>query len=153
MTTLTRWDPFRETVPLRTVMDRLFDESFFEAPRIWERNQSEWSLALDVTEDENEFVVTASLPGITPEDVEITLNDSVLSIVGETQDEKTVDEKNYHLRERRYGSFKRSISLPTAVDAEKVEALHENGVLTLHLPKSEAVKPKKIAVKSTVNGH
>ena len=80
----------------------------------------------------------------------MTLNDNVLTIKGETKSEKDVEEKNYHLRERRSGSFMRTVTLPTTVDADKVEATHEHGVLTLRLPKTEAVKPKRIAVKPTV---
>ncbi|NJN83097.1 MAG: Hsp20/alpha crystallin family protein [Caldilineaceae bacterium] len=151
MTALTRWDPFSETVTMRNMMERLFDEPFFQAPRLWERSE-EWNLALDVTEDENEFVIKASTPGVSPEDVEITLSDNLLTIKGEMKEEKETEEKNYHLRERHYGKFMRSITLPVAVEADRIEAVNENGVLTVHLPKAEAVKPKRITIKPTVNG-
>jgi HSP20 family protein len=84
--------------------------------------------------------------------VEITLADNVLTIKGETKQESDTTEKNYHVRERHYGSFMRSVTLPIAVNADKIEATHENGVLTLHLPKTEAAQPKRISVKTTVNG-
>jgi len=150
MSNLTRWDPFREMNTLRTMLDRVFDESFVDAPRLWERPVGEWSLALDVAENEDEYTVKASLPGITPEDVEVTLADNVLTIRGEMKADEAIDEENYHLRERRFGKFVRSITLPTTVDADKVEAVNENGVLTLHLPKTEAVKPKKIEVRKQI---
>jgi HSP20 family protein len=151
MTSLIRWDPAREMTQLRQMMDRMFDESWFDAPARWTRQEG-FPLALDLLEDTDAYTVKASIPGIQPDDVEITLTDNVLTIKGETRGEQNVEEKNYHLRERHFGSFTRSIRLPMPVDADQVDASHENGVLTLHLPKLEAVKPKRIAVKTTVNG-
>lgn len=150
MTTLTRWEPFREMASLRRAMDRMWDENF-AFPQQWDR-QANWGPALDVIENPDNYVVKASIPGVAPEDVEITLTDNVLTIKGETKQEKEDKQENYHLRERHYGSFMRSVTLPVSVDADKVEAVNEHGVLLLTLPKSEAVKPKKIAVKATVNG-
>lgn len=152
MTTITRWDPFRELSTLRSELDRFFDEPVFNAPRLWPGNGDEATLALDISENEDEFTVTASVPGVAPEEIEITLSDNVLTIKGETKTEKEVEETRYHLRERRWGSFYRSITLPLAVEADKVEAVNENGVLTLHLPKAEAIKPKKISVKKMIKG-
>ena len=152
MTALTRWDPFREMQSMRQMMDRFFDEPFFEAPRLCAQRFEGFPLALDVIEDDEAYVVKASIPGVEPDQIEVTLTDNVLTIKGETQAEKDVEEKNYHLRERRYGSFMRSVTLPMTVDADKVEATHEHGVLNLRLPKAEAVKPKRIAVKTTVDG-
>ncbi len=153
MNSLTRWDPFREMQTFRDVMDRFFEEPWAEAPRQWMQRTEGFPLALDLAEDDANYIVKASVPGVDPENVEVTLTDNVLTIKGETKGEKDVDEKNYHLRERRFGSFTRSVTLPMPVDSEKVEATHENGVLTLRLPKTEAVKPKRIAVKKTINGH
>jgi len=150
MTTLTRWEPFRELATVRDTMDRLFEEPFFTPMRLWPRPLDEFRPAMDVLEEEGAYIVKASLPGVKPEEVEITLTDNTLTIKGEAKADKEVKEENYHLRERHYGSFLRTMTLPMAVDTEKVEAMHENGVLTLHLPKSEAVKPKKIAVKTMV---
>lgn len=143
MTTLTRWEPFREMANLSRMMDRFFDEPFGEMPVLWRRGDG-YNLALDVAEQEDKYIVKASVPGIKPEDVEITLTDNVLTIKGETKEE------NYHLRERRFGSFMRSIALPNSVDADKIEAVNEHGVLTLTLPKAEAVKPKRIEVKKMI---
>lgn len=152
MSTLIRWDPFRELQSFRQVMDRMMDEPFMGTQRFWSQGGEGFPLALDVAEDEEKYIVKASVPGVDPNNIEITLSDNVLTIKGETKHEKDVDEKNYQIRERRYGSFTRSITLPAGVDAEKVEAIHEHGVLTLNLPKSEAVKPKKIAVKGMIDG-
>ena len=150
MTTLTRWEPFREITSLRRALDRMVDENFV-FPQQWE-HQTTWGPALDVIENADNYVVKASLPGVAPEEVEITLTDNVLTIKGETKHEQEDKQANYHLRERHYGSFMRSVTLPVTVDADKVEAVNEHGVLLLTLPKSETVKPKKISVKATVNG-
>lgn len=152
MNALTRWDPVREMQSMRDVMERFFDEPLMDYPRIWSRSLQGFSPALDVMEDDDAYTVKASIPGVDPEAVEVTLTDNMLTIKGETKVEEEKEEQNYHVRERRYGSFSRSITLPTAIDAENVEATHENGTLTLRLPKSEAVKPKRISVKKTVDG-
>jgi HSP20 family protein len=158
MTTLTRWEPLRELTDMRRTMDRMMDR-FFEDPfaantPAWnQRNGGAWNLALDVAEDPDHYIVKASVPGINPEEIEITLTDNVLTIKGETKDETESKETNWHVRERRYGSFMRSVTLPQPVNADQVEATNEHGVLTLRLPKAEAVKPKKIAVKNTVQNN
>lgn len=150
MTSMTRWDPYRELATMRQVLDRFFEDDFARFPSLWERRPEAMSLALDVAEQEDAFVVKASVPGVAPEDVEVTLTDNVLTIKGEMKADKEINEENYHLRERRFGAFMRSVTLPTAVEAEKIEAVNENGVLTLTLPKAEAVKPKKIEVRKVV---
>ena len=150
MTSITRWDPYRELATMRQVLDRFFEDDFARFPSLWERRPEAMSLALDVAEREDAFVVKASVPGVAPEDVEVTLTDNVLTIKGEMKADKEINEENYHLRERRFGAFVRSVTLPTAVKAEKIEAVNENGVLTLTLPKAEAIKPKKIEVKKIV---
>ena len=94
------------------------------------------------------FTVKASLPGISPDDLNVTLEDNVLTIQGEVKEDETIEESNYHIRERRTGSFSRSVRFPVPVESDKVEAEFENGVLTLSIPKAEAVKPKRIAVKA-----
>ena len=151
MSKLVRWDPVREMMSLRDSMDRLLEEPFFENPRLWERSMTaEWNLALDVAEEDDKYVVTASLPGVAPEDVDITLTDNVLTIQGEISKDEAIEEQKYHLRERRFGRFIRSITLPNAVAADKVEAVSENGVLTLTLPKTEEVKPKRIEIRKQI---
>lgn len=150
MTALMRWDPFRELTNIRNMMDRLIEEPLLETPQVWSRQANEFALALDLIEDEDAYTVKASVPGVDPNEIEITMADNVLTIRGETKEEKNVEEKNYRLHERRYGSFSRTVTLPVGVNADEVEATHENGVLTLRLPKSEAVKPKKITVKKMI---
>lgn len=150
MTSLTRWDPYRELATMRQMMERFFDDDFLKFPNLWERRSEVFGLALDVAEKDDAYVVKASIPGVNPEDVEITLSDNVLTIKGELKEDKEIKEESYHLRERRFGQFLRSVTLPATVDADKIEAVNENGVLTLTLPKSEAVKPKKIEIKKVV---
>jgi HSP20 family protein len=145
MSNLIRWDPFREMMTLRNWMDHWMDTPM-TALSGWQ--PANWDLALDVAETDEAFQVKASLPGIAPEDLEITYNNNVLTIKGEVKEEKDLEEQRYHLRERRYGSFSRSITLPSLVKAEAIEASYEAGVLTLHLPKTEEAKPKRIPIRS-----
>jgi HSP20 family protein len=142
---LTRYDPFRELLSIRNTMDRMFD-SAMSGTSTWQ--PTTWDLALDVAENENEYVVKASLPGINPDDLEITYTNNTLTIKGELHEEKELEEARYHMRERRYGAFARSITLPAGVESDRIEANYEAGVLRLHLPKAEEVKPKKIAIKA-----
>ena len=101
-----------------------------------------------MTENEDNFVVKASLAGINPDDLDITLTDNVLTIKGEIKEDRSEEEGVYHLRERRYGMFQRSIALPVPVNADKIDAVYKDGVLILTIPKVEEIKPKKISVKS-----
>ncbi len=146
MTTLVRWDPFREMMQLQQAMDRLFESELASTLPLW-RQGGAWALPLDVIETDDEFIVKASLPGINPDELDISLTDNVLTIKGEIKAEEEAENVRYHLRERRFGMFQRSISLPVPVNADKVEAVYENGVLVLHIPKAEEVKPKHIAIK------
>lgn len=143
---LTRWDPFRDMMSIRNTMDRLFDSYMTGTQDRWQ--PMTWDLALDVAENKDAYVVKASLPGINPEDVEITYNNNTLTIKGEVQEEKESEDTQYHLRERRYGAFTRSITLPAGVESDKIEANYEAGVLTLRLPKAEEMKPRRISIAS-----
>ena len=147
MANLIRWQPANDLVSLRDAMDRLFEDSFV-SPRNWPVWTTLTEPSLDVYQTENEVVVKAALPGIKPENVDITLTGDVLTISGETREENEQKDKNYLRRERRFGSFSRSISMPEGLQAEKADAKFENGILTLTLPKAENVKPKKIQVKA-----
>lgn len=144
--TLTRWNPRREMMRLRNELDRLFDETM-ELPR-WASVEPIGGPALDVVEKDDAFVVKASLPGIKPDDLDISISDNALTIRGEAKDEETTADGQYHLRERQYGAFARTVSLPTAVDVESVEATYKDGLLTLTALKTEDVKRKRITVKS-----
>jgi HSP20 family protein len=149
MAYMSRWNPVREMLSLSDAMDRMF-ESFLDTQNN-PRQLSGWGLPLDVAENEDVFVVKASIPGINPDELEITFTNHTLSIKGEVKSDQNIDENRYHLRERRFGRFERSIYLPTEVNADQIEAGYEAGVLTLRLPKSEEVKPKRISIKSGDN--
>jgi len=148
MSNIVRWEPFRELVSLREAMDRLFEESFVRpgggrlAPAGMEVP------AVDMYQTDDAVVVKSAIPGIKPEDIDISITGDTLTIKGETRVEEEVNEENYIRRERRYGSFCRSLALPLPVVTEKAEAEFENGVLTLTLPKAEEVKPKAIKIKA-----
>ena len=148
MANLVRWDPFRDMVTLREAMDRLFEESFVRPRGALAPAEGAASLALDVFESDDDVTVKASIPGLKPEDIDISITGDVLTIKGETHEEREEKQGNYHLRERRWGAFQRAVSLPTLVKADKADAVFENGVLTLTLPKVEEVKPKSIKIKA-----
>jgi HSP20 family protein len=128
-------------------MDRLFEDSFVQPLGRWEGGQEGGFLPLDVYETDDAVVVEAPVPGVKPEDVEITVSGDRLTIKGETQFEEKVEKENYIRQERRYGSFCRAVALPEGLDSDKAEAGFENGVLKVTFPKSEEVKPKSIKVR------
>lgn len=144
MSQLVRWDPFAEFGSLRRAMDRLFEDY---APTRSVRGDVELTFPVDVSETENEITVKAVLPGIKPEDVELTVNEGVLTVRGESKSETKEEKENFYRREIRYGAFSRSLPLPTRVDQEKAEAEFADGILTIHLPKAEDVRPKSIKIK------
>lgn len=146
MSKLIRFDPFREMMSMRSMMERMFDDSFFDLRKDWSEEVN-LGLALDVAETGASFVVKASLPGMNPDDLDVTYNNNILTIKGEVKEENETDERHYHLRERRYGSFSRSITLPSTVNADAIEADYHEGVLTLTLPKVEEAKPRRILVQ------
>ncbi len=148
MVNIIRRDPLRDVFSMGRALDRLLDRSLHEVG-MRQGEAFDWLLPLDVIEKEDEFLVKASVAGIDPDKIEITYTDNTLTIKAEIDEEKeSKEEGRYHLRERRVGSFCRSISMPGLVDANKIEAESENGILTLHLPKKEEVKPKHIEVKT-----
>ena len=145
MKKIVRWNPTHDMSSLWNAVDRMFEDSY-----MMPTNQVQnWGLALDVAENENAYVVKASVPGVAPEDISVTLEKNVLNISGETSVDETINSEEYRLRERRYGTFNRSIRLPVDVNADSIEANYEHGILTLVVPKSENVRPKKIAVNVT----
>jgi HSP20 family protein len=148
MANLVRWDPFGDLVSLRDAVDRLFEESYVRPRAGWLASGSTDALAVDIYETDDAVVVKSAIPGVKPEDIDISITNDLLSIKGETKIEEEIKEGNYIRRERRYGSFQRSLAIPKPVVADKAEAEFENGVLTLTLPKAEEVKPKAITVKA-----
>ena len=144
---LMRWRPTRELLDVREEMNRLFDGFFTGWP---ERRrgllEGEWAPSIDIAETEEDIVVTAELPGIKLDEVDITITDDILTLKGEKKEENEVKDKNYHRIERSYGSFQRSISLPTGVQGDKAKAAYKNGVLQVTVPKAEEAKPKQIKI-------
>jgi HSP20 family protein len=142
---LTRWDPFREAVTLREAMDRLFEDSFIPTRRrAAEERDRGFTLPLDAYVTSNEIVILANMPGIKPEQVEITLEGDTLTIKG--QRPAPLENVDYVLQERTYGKFQRTLNINIPVDGDKAEAKFENGLLTLTIPKAEAARPKTIQV-------
>ncbi|MBI5650006.1 MAG: Hsp20/alpha crystallin family protein [Chloroflexi bacterium] len=141
---ITRWEPFKEMLTLRQAMDRLFEDSFVRPARYW--NEAGASLPLDVSTTKDAIIIRAFVPGVKPDDVEITVEGTTVTIRGETKAPQ--EEVTYLLQEQRYGAFARSLDLAIPTQADKAEASFENGVLTLTIPKAEEIKPKVIKVKS-----
>ena len=145
MSNLIRWEPAREMMTLREAMDHLFDDAFTRPLSL----RDGWSApAIDMYQTDDEIVVKASLPGVKADEVQINITGEILTLKGET---KQVDEKKgqaWHMREQRWGTFERSIALPTEVVADSARAEFENGILTITLPKAEEVKPKIINIKA-----
>jgi HSP20 family protein len=130
-------------------MDRLFEDSFVHPSRLWlEQGSRELSLDLDIYQTDDDVVVKAAIPGTKPEEVDISITGDILTIKGEHKEEQEVKEEDYLRKERHYGSFNRSIQIPVSVESDKAEAVFEDGVLTLTLPKAEEEKPKQIKVKA-----
>lgn len=132
---------------LRNEVDDLFDRFFGDWPLSPGLPRGEYWPALDLAEDGNKLVVKAELPGIKPEEVELSVQDNTLTLAGEKKEESEEKKENFYHSERRYGAFRRTIQLPTSVDPDKVEAKFNDGVLTVILPKDERALPKRIAVK------
>ncbi|GMV32181.1 MAG: heat-shock protein Hsp20 [Chloroflexi bacterium] len=146
MSSLIRWEPAREMMTLREAMDRLFDDAF---TRPLSLPGNAWSVpVVDMYQTDNEVVVKAALPGVKSDEVQINITGELLTLRGEVKEESETKEKAYHIREQRWGSFERSIALPTQVVADKAKAEFENGILTITLPKAEEVKPRTIAIKT-----
>ena len=155
---LIRWNPVRDLTPWSTdlatelshiqrEMNRMLD-TFFRGDALDDGSfGSFWTPAVDISEREDAYLVELELPGLTKDDVKITMEDNILTIRGEKKQEKDENQGNYHRSERVYGSFQRSFTLPTTVKSDKVEAQYKNGMLTVTLPKVEEAKPKAIEVK------
>ncbi len=140
--------PFRDIEKARSEMDRLMDTFLFGVPQtkdFWE--EAEWLPAVDVTETKNEILVNVEIPGMDPKEFDISMSEGALTIRGEKREDKLEKEENYHLAERRYGSFSRSIPLPREVESDKITASYKNGVLSVRIPKSEGSSRKEIKIK------
>jgi HSP20 family protein len=153
MTTMMRWDPFQD---LRSAQDEMAQMSpmLAHALGLHARQQGNdramttaWAPALDISERKDAYLVTVEVPGVEPEDLDITMEDGLLTIKGERQFTSESSEQQFHRVERRYGAFRRSITLPAQVQADQIEATFDNGVLQIVVPKAEEAKPKRIQVR------
>jgi len=155
MTIVRRPSPFGELVSLRQAMDRLFEDSFVR-PNRWLTTANGESgagfLPLDVHVTNDELVVQAQLPGVKPDDLDVTVENGTLTITGETSSDTRTEEQNYLVREIRRGSVSRTISLPDGLEPDRAKADFENGVLTLRIPRAEQVKPRSIKITPTIAG-
>ena len=148
---IVRWEPFRDLVSIQDRMNRIFDEAF----RVRTGGEEDWALggnwapAVDIYEHEGNIVLKAELPGIDPKDVDVRVENNVLTLHGERKVDSEVKREQYHRVERAYGSFTRSFTLPNVVDTEKIKAEYSDGVLRVTLPQREEAKPKQIAINVT----
>ncbi len=147
---IVRWEPFRDLLAIQDRMNRIFDESFRGMNR---QGDDDWALGgawaplVDIYEREGNIELKAELPGVDPKDVDVRVENNVLTLRGERRIDKEVKRESYHRVERAYGSFSRSFTLPSMVDTEKIKAEFKDGVLHLTLPKKEEAKPRQISIK------
>lgn len=142
--TMQRFDPFADLRRMDAAMNRLWNQGVTEQDSAGGR----WDIAMDVVQDGDDLIVRASLPGVEPDDIQVTLEDGLLTIEGETRSESEEQKGDYLLRERRFGRFHRALRLPSSVDAENAEPSYANGVLTITVPKQEAKKARRLAIKT-----
>jgi HSP20 family protein len=151
MNTITRWDQSRGSTSLENQVIRLFEDNFIR-DRSGHADLATWAPPVDIYETENELVVKADLPDLQEKDIDVRVENNMLTIRGERKFEKAVNEDNYLRVERAYGPFTRSFSLPNTVSSENIRAEYRNGVLTLHMAKREESKPKQINISVSGNG-
>lgn len=149
MNAITRWDPFKELEDMQSRLNTMFGRAPVRKGGDKEEalTVAEWASLVDITEDDKEYLIKAELPEVKKEDIKLTVDEDVLTITGERKYEKEEKGKKYHRVERAYGSFMRSFTLPEDADGSKVSAECKDGLLKVHLPKSEKSKPKSIEVK------
>jgi HSP20 family protein len=143
---ITRWDPFRDLMSIQNEMNRLFGRTY--GGDVGESTRGAWTPALDVFETQEKFVITMELPGVSPDDVDISVEDSTLMVRGERKFYSEQQEESFLRIERRFGEFTRSLTLPSTADAESIQASFDQGVLRVEVPKREEAKPRKISIKA-----
>ena len=151
MNAITHWDPFRGLTSLQDQVNRLFEGAFTQG-RSGQADLATWAPAVDIYEGENELVAKVDLPGVEEKDIDVRVENNMLTIRGERKFEKSVNEENYLRVERAYGSFTRTFSLPNTVNPEGIRASYAQGVLTVHMPKREESKPKQVKINVASNG-
>ena len=148
MASVVRWDPFRDVMALREEVNRLFGRTLGEGA-----GAAVWTPAVDVFDTKDAIVLKAELPGLKPEDIDIEIDDNVLTIKGERRFQEAVEDGRYYRLERSYGHFSRSLTLPQGVRGDQVDAQFDQGVLEVRVPKADEVKPRKIAVNATASAN
>ena len=143
---LMEWKPMSDLLDVRHEMNRIFDDFFGRRPTPVIFRESAWSPNVDIAKTDGEIVVKAELPGMTKEDVHISITDNTLTLEGEKKQENEIKEEKYHRVERSYGKFQRSFTLPKGIQAEKIKASFKNGILNINIPKAEEVKPKQTEI-------
>ena len=144
---IVRWDPFDALLGAQEDMNRMFRRGWLRGPGGELAEAGAWSPAVDIYETEESLVVEAELPGVDPKDIDVSVDEGVLSLKGERKLEKVVKEENYHRVERAYGLFQRSVRLPSDVDADAIKANYDSGVLKVSVPKVEPRKPKSVPIE------
>lgn len=148
MPTLPRPNPSRDLISLRDSMDRMVEKNNVRSKAFWDYTVDGDGVPLDLYEDKDNLVVKATVPGVKPEDMQVNVENDVLTISGETKKDEERSDHDYYVRERRYGSFSRSLELPRAVNADQADAVFADGVLTLTLPKADEARGKQIQIKT-----
>jgi HSP20 family protein len=149
---IVRWEPFRDLVSLQERMNRLFDESFRSRAGAGAGQEDDWALggswapAVDIYEHDGNIVLKAEVPGVDPKEVDVRVENNVLTLRGERKIDNEIKRESYHRVERAYGSFSRSFTLPNVVDTENIRAEYKDGVLRVTLPKREEAKPRQISI-------
>ncbi|MDE0017000.1 MAG: Hsp20/alpha crystallin family protein [Candidatus Poribacteria bacterium] len=149
MTYLTTRRPMRNLFNLHSQMDKVFSDLFASHEGERDMEETSWMPTVDISETENGFEIRAELPGVSENDVNVSVTNNLLTIKGEKHQEAETDGKNYHRVERRYGSFQRSFTLPRHIETEAIKAEFKDGVLTLAIPKAEAAKPTEVPITTT----
>jgi HSP20 family protein len=145
---LIRWQPFNELMTLRQAMDKLLEDSYVTPSRLISTFAPDTAIPVDMYHADNDVVVKATLSGVKPGDVDLTITDGRLNIKGETKADEEIKQENYLYKEHRYGAFSRSVTLPDGLDTDKAEANFDNGTLTITIPKSAKIKPQPIKIKA-----
>ncbi|MEA3279244.1 MAG: Hsp20/alpha crystallin family protein [Thermodesulfobacteriota bacterium] len=144
--TIVRWDPFRNVSTLQDRINRMFNEAFTRKEFDDDASIGSWSPAVDIYNTDDALIVKAELAGIPKENVSIDVKDNILTIKGERSVDKEVKEENYYRRERSFGSFQRSFTLPAAINPDNIKAVYKDGILEIEIPKPEEKKPKQVTI-------
>jgi HSP20 family protein len=147
MSAITLWRPRRRLLSLNRPLDRFFDDWFERPSRVWMVPSWDETLLLDAYRENGNLVVKAEIPGVSSEDLDLTVKEGILTISGENRAEEKIEEENYIRRERSYGSFSRSLALPAEAEGDKAEAVFEDGVLTVTIPVAEEPEPESVKIE------